>query len=62
MAAAAAAGVEALGAEAGALQEAVQYFETAERAMDVADQKWLELSDNLALLLLDSVCAKLRLS
>jgi len=40
----------------------VQYFETAERAMDVADQKWLELSDNLALLLLDSVCAPLHLS
>ena len=29
--------------------------------MDVADQKWLELSDNLPLLLLDSVCASLHL-
>lgn len=39
----------------------MQYLETAERAMDVADQKWLELSDNLPLLLLDSVCASLHL-
>jgi len=48
--------------EAGTLQEAVQLFEAAEHAMDVADRKWLELSDNMALLLLDVVWASLLLS
>ena len=54
--------IEAAAGEASTLQETLQLFEAAERAMDVADRKWLELSDNMALLLLDAVWASLLLS